>query len=71
MTQVEITDAEFLRDLAGRIFRNAAPTMGFDQGDTDRLYMIASTLPAAPYPDTIGSNFGNGGTFDPTASSQD
>ncbi len=37
-------DAEFLRDLAGRLFRNATPAMGFDQGDTDQLHRIASAL---------------------------
>lgn len=37
-------DAEFLHDLAGRLFRNATPSMGFDQGDVDQLYRIASAL---------------------------
>lgn len=36
-------DAVFLCDLAGRIFHNATPAMGFDQGDTDQLYRIART----------------------------
>lgn len=41
------SDRAFLRDLAGRIFRNASPTVGFDQGDVDRLYRIAAlSLPS-------------------------
>lgn len=41
----ELPDADFLRDLAERIFR--IPVMyGVDQGDTDRLLRIAGTLPA-------------------------
>jgi|HubBroStandDraft_1064217.scaffolds.fasta_scaffold27520_7 hypothetical protein len=40
-------DAEFLRDFADRLFRNATPAMGFDQGDTDQLHRIASALISA------------------------
>ena len=36
-------DAVFLYDLAGRLFHNTTPAMGFDQGDTDQLYRIART----------------------------
>lgn len=53
---VEPTDTEFLRDLAGRLFRTATPAMGFDQGDTDRLYRIArdlTTPPAQSYADGV------------------
>ncbi|MGJ8477231.1 hypothetical protein [Sphingobium yanoikuyae] len=42
----DMSNAEFIRDLAARIFRNATPAMGFDQGDTDRLYVIANRLAA-------------------------
>jgi hypothetical protein len=42
----DMTNAEFIRDLAARMFRNATPAMGFDQGDTDRLYVIANRLAA-------------------------
>ena len=42
----DMTNAEFIRDLAGRMFRSATPAMGFDQGDTDRLYVIANRLAA-------------------------
>ncbi|OAH42593.1 hypothetical protein AX777_04915 [Sphingobium yanoikuyae] len=41
-----MSNAEFIRDLAARMFRNATPAMGFDQGDTDRLYVIANRLAA-------------------------
>lgn len=41
----ELTDAEFLRELAKRIFHNTTPAMGFDQGDSDRLMEIARKLP--------------------------
>lgn len=42
----DMSNAEFIRDLAARMFRNATPAMGFDQGDTDRLYVIANRLAA-------------------------
>lgn len=42
----DMSNAEFIRDLAGRMFRSATPAMGFDQGDTDRLYVIANRLAA-------------------------
>lgn len=42
------SDVDFLRDLAGRLFRNATPALGFDQGDTDRLYGIAHRLASTP-----------------------
>jgi len=42
--QARERDAEFLRDLAGRLFRTATPATGFDQGDTDQLYRIARAL---------------------------
>lgn len=42
----DMTSAEFIRDLAARMFRSATPAMGFDQGDTDRLYAIANRLAA-------------------------
>lgn len=42
------SDPDFLRDLAGRLFRNATPALGFDQGDTDRLYRIAHRLASTP-----------------------
>jgi hypothetical protein len=41
-------DAVFLIDLAGRLFRNATPAMGFDQGDVDQLHRVAATLTTAP-----------------------
>lgn len=41
-------DAVFLGDLAVRIFRNATPAMGFDQGDADQLHRIAAALTTAP-----------------------
>ncbi len=40
----DMSNVEFIRDLAARMFRNATPAMGFDQGDTDRLYVIANRL---------------------------
>lgn len=42
----DMSNVEFIRDLAARMFRNATPAMGFDQGDTDRLYVIANRLAA-------------------------
>ncbi|HJO65266.1 MAG TPA: hypothetical protein QF469_07990 [Sphingomonas sanguinis] len=47
MTQ---TDSEFLHDVAARVWRFASPKMGFDQGDTDRLYRIARDLSRAAPP---------------------
>lgn len=44
-------DRAFLSDLAARIFRNAAPAQGFDQGDVDRLYRLAALSPATPTED--------------------
>lgn len=44
MTQKDETDAAFLNNLACRLFRNAAPAMGFDQNDVDQLYRIARSL---------------------------
>lgn len=38
------SDAEFLRDLAQRLFQKATPAMGFDQGDVDQCYAIANRL---------------------------
>ncbi|WP_375178171.1 hypothetical protein [Sphingobium yanoikuyae] len=42
----DMSNVEFIRDLAARMFRNATPAMGFGQGDTDRLYVIANRLSA-------------------------
>ncbi|MBI0530895.1 hypothetical protein [Sphingomonas sp. TX0522] len=44
------TDSAFLYELAGRLFHTAAPTIGFDQNDSDVLYRIARDLakPATP-----------------------
>lgn len=55
----DMTNVEFIRDLAARMFRNATPAMGFDQGDTDRLYVIANRLAALeqagePVADALG-----------------
>lgn len=44
------TDSEFLHDVAARVWRFATPNMGFDQGDTDRLYRIARDLSRAAPP---------------------
>lgn len=40
----EISDSDFLFDLADRLMRVATPTMGFDQADTDRICRIASEM---------------------------
>lgn len=45
------TDAAFLHDLAGRMYRTVTPAMGFDQHDTDQLHRIARDL-ATPAPDS-------------------
>ncbi|MFX4086917.1 hypothetical protein ACKU27_17645 [Sphingobium yanoikuyae] len=42
----DMSNVEFIRDLAARMFRSATPAIGFDQGDTDRLYVIANRLAA-------------------------
>lgn len=47
INDVPVTD-EMLRDLAGRIFRNTTPAMGFDQGDSDLLYAVAHRLATQP-----------------------
>lgn len=39
-------DANFLNNLALRMFKFAAPAQGFDQGDVDQLYRIARDISA-------------------------
>jgi hypothetical protein len=49
-------EAAFLRDLAARIFRHAAPAQGFDQGDVDQLYALAARRSSTTMPTPVSDD---------------